>query len=221
MTQSRPTDGFGTSHRAVGGSPTEPAYIAGEAASLGRVVAVGSIDTSRLISDFSNRAGDSAKNYYLLAPGEGIVSTGLDDDITLPGNPDNDADAIGDYYRISGTSFSAPYVAGALALMLQTFPNLKDKPEVALQILLDTADDYIDSNLDPITGTAAGVGVDIVSGVGILNLVEAFAPQGQQTLDFGAEKVSITRSGCAKWRRFRGLGDKLGRAEWSRLPGQI
>jgi hypothetical protein len=188
------TDEFGNPTEAVGGSPTEPAYIAGEAASLGRVVAVGSIDTSRLISDFSNRAGDSAKNYYLLAPGEGIVSTGLDDDITLPGNPDNDADAIGDYYRISGTSFSAPYVAGALALMLQTFPNLKDKPEVALQILLDTADDYVDSNLDPITGTAAGVGVDIVSGVGILNLVEAFAPQGQQTLDFGAEKVSITEA---------------------------
>jgi subtilisin family serine protease len=187
-------DGMGNITPAVGGEPTEPAYIAGEAASLGRVVAVGSIDTSRVISDFSNRAGDSAKNYYLLAPGEGIVSTGLDDDITLPGNPDNDADAIGDYYRISGTSFSAPYVAGALALMLQTFPNLKDKPEVALQILLDTADDYIDSNLDPITGTAAGVGVDIVSGVGILNLVEAFAPQGQQTLDFGAEKVSITEA---------------------------
>ncbi|WP_273184585.1 S8 family peptidase [Hyphomonas adhaerens] len=193
-------DGMGNITPAVGGTPTEPAYIAGQDQSLGRVVAVGSIDLNRTISDFSNRAGNDAKSYYILAPGEGVATTGLDDDVVHPEWPAcsatvtdqcRDADDTPDYWYATGTSFSAPYMAGALALMLQTFPNLRDKPEVALQILLDTADDYVDPDLDPITGTAAGEGIDEVSGVGILNLIKAFAPQGQQTLDFGTEKVSI------------------------------
>jgi subtilisin family serine protease len=185
------TDGMGNPVDAVGQTPSEPAYIAGESASLGRVVAVGSIDTSRIISDFSNRAGSAAQNFYLLAPGEGIVTTGLDDDIMFPGDPTNDADSVGDYYSVSGTSFSAPYVAGALALLLDAFPNLKQNPELALQILLDTADDYVDAAPDAITGQAAGVGTDSVSGVGIMNLVEAFRPQGQQTLSLSVERVSL------------------------------
>tara|TARA_R110000782_G_scaffold30058_1_gene74890 strand:- start:696 stop:2939 length:2244 start_codon:yes stop_codon:yes gene_type:complete len=192
------TDGMGNPVDAVGQTPSEPAYIAGESASLGRVVAVGSFyvdpldpNQERIISDFSNRAGDSAKNYYLLAPGDGIVTTGLDDDIMFPGDPTNDADSEGDYYSVSGTSFSAPYVAGALALLLDAFPNLKQNPELALQILLDTADDYVDASPDAITGQAAGVGADSVSGVGIMNLAEAFRPQGQQTLSLSVEKVSL------------------------------
>tara|TARA_R110001606_G_scaffold74592_3_gene172838 strand:- start:2835 stop:5324 length:2490 start_codon:yes stop_codon:yes gene_type:complete len=194
------TDDMGDPVDAVGQTPSEPAYIAGQAASLGRVVAVGSIDTSRKISDFSNRAGNAAKNYYLMAPGEGVVTTGLDDDIT---NPDllpcvppntsgcNDLDSDGDYYRVSGTSFSAPYVAGALALLLDAFPNLKQNPELALQILLETADDYVDATPDLITGEVAGAGADSVSGVGIMNLVEAFRPQGQQSLSISVGKVNL------------------------------
>tara|TARA_R100000365_G_C2746536_1_gene75846 strand:+ start:137 stop:2380 length:2244 start_codon:yes stop_codon:yes gene_type:complete len=194
------TDENGNPTEAVGNSPTEPAYIAGQDSSQGRVVAVGAIDPAGRISDFSNRAGASARNYYILAPGEDIVSTGPDDDLIFPDSPScsqtvtdncNDADDEGDYYRISGTSFAAPYVAGSLALLLDAFPNLKSKPEVALQILLDTATDYVDNSPDPITGEIAGEGVDNVSGVGVLNLEEAFKPQGQQNLDFGIERVSL------------------------------
>ncbi|MEP1832616.1 MAG: S8 family peptidase [Hyphomonas sp.] len=179
---------------AVGERPTEPAYIAGEASSLGRVVAVGAVDPDGNLSDFSNRAGTAAQNFYLLAPGEDVISTGPDDDVAFPGDPTNDADSEGDYYRISGTSFAAPYVAGALALLLDAFPNLQSQPEVALQILLDTATDYVDTSADIITGEAAGVGTDSVSGVGLMNLEEAFRPQGQQNLDFGMEKVSFTEA---------------------------
>jgi len=178
---------------ATGISPTEPANIAGAAGTLGRVVAVGSIDLNGVISDFSNRAGNgeglngsaNTKNYYILAPGEGVLTTGPDDDVIFPDQPTcspgqssncNDDDDIGDYYRVNGTSFAAPYVSGALALMLDVFPNLA--PEDALAALLDSAQDYVDNNPDLIRGEAAGVGVDAVSGVGILDLAAAFAPQG-------------------------------------------
>lgn len=196
-------DDMGSPVEATGKIPSEPAYIAGEAASRGRVVAVGSVTLDRVLSDFSNRAGTAAQNYYLLAPGEDIVTTGLDDNVSNPDLPDcvgaqtsscNDADSIGDYYRVAGTSFSAPYVAGALALLLDAFPNLKQNPELALQILLDTADDYIDNSPDAITGEIAGVGTDSVSGVGIINLVEAFRPQGQQTLSISSETVSLAQT---------------------------
>ena len=197
------TDDMGNPVVAKGQTPSEPAYIAGEADSLGRVVAVGSVTLDGVLSDFSNRAGSATQNYYLLAPGEDVVSTGPDDNVSFPDRADcvgaatsgcNDTDNIGDYYRVSGTSFSAPYVAGALALLLDAFPNLKDNPELALQILLDTADDYVDTAPDAITGETAGVGTDPVSGVGIMNLVEAFRPQGQQTLSISGEKVSVAQA---------------------------
>lgn len=202
------TDEDGNPTPVKGQRPNEPAYIAGEAGSLGRVVAVGSInayddpddpdDVVGDISDFSNRAGEASKFYYLLAPGEGVVSTGPDDDVAFPDDPPcsgpvepgcNDVGDEGDFYRISGTSFAAPYVAGGLALLLEAFPNLA--PEDALSVLLDTADDYVRSDIDPIAGVAAGVGPDIVSGVGVMNLRRAFEPQGQAQMAVGQARVDV------------------------------
>lgn len=189
-----------------GTRPNEPAYIAGLQSSLGRVVAVGSInafddpndpnDQIGVISDFSNRAGEQSRFYYLLAPGEGVVSTGPDDDVSFPDDPTctgpvepgcNDVGDEGDFYRISGTSFAAPYVAGGLALLLDAFPNIA--PETALSILLDTADDYVSNEIDPIAGVAAGAGPDVVSGVGVMNLQRAFEPQGQPRMLVGQASV--------------------------------
>ncbi|MCI4645548.1 MAG: S8 family serine peptidase [Hyphomonadaceae bacterium] len=189
------TDEDGNPTQAQGLSPNEPAYIAGQAASLGRVVAVGSVsalDNPGTLSAFSNRAGEDSKFYYLLAPGEDVVSTGPDDDIVFPDDPENDEDAEGDYYRVGGTSFAAPYVAGSLALLLDAFPNLA--PEEALSILLDTADDYVDTEVDPVTGLTAGVGVDAVSGVGVLNLANAFTPQGQAQMALSIGRVDLAHA---------------------------
>ena len=152
---------------AKGTTPASPASLAGDPALLGRLVAVGSVDPAGKISSFSNRAGANARNDYLLAPGEDIVTAGL-------GNK---------YYAVSGTSFASPHVAGALALMLQLFPNISATQ--AMQALLMTADDYVDPAVDPVAGVAAGVGADNVSGVGVLNLQRAFAPIGQTALSIG------------------------------------
>src|SRR4029077_615922 len=88
-----------------------------------------------------------------------------------------DLDTTGDYLGPgAGTSFAAPHVAGALALMLQAFPNIT--PQTALQILLDTATDYISLTPDRTLGITAGAGADAVGGRGLLNLQAAFTPQG-------------------------------------------
>lgn len=196
------TDEDGNPVAAQGTTVNSPSRAAGYANALGRVVAVGAviaadnpstpeIEEAGRIAGFSNRAGPDARNAYILAPGQGVVSTGPDDDVSFPGDPDNDADDLGDYYRISGTSFAAPYVSGSLALLLQTFPNLQSRPEDALRILLDTADDYVDPNPDPVLGIAAGAGIDDVSGVGLLNLARAFQPQGAQSAWFDGQRVSL------------------------------
>ncbi len=174
-----------------GTSPGEPAYVAGQAQSLGRVVAVGAVDTAGHMANFSNRAGQTA-NYYLLAPGVRVVSAGPDDNILLPGNPTNDADTDGDYYAVSGTSFSAPLVAGALALMLDLFPNIT--PEDALTALLVSATDYVTTTPDFVSGVTAGVGTDQVGGRGILNLQRAFSPIGTTSFNFNGAEVEVAQA---------------------------
>jgi subtilisin family serine protease len=90
----------------------------------------------------------------------------------------NDLDNEGDYWSASGTSFAAPHVAGALALMLDLFPNMT--PQDALSALLVTATDYVSTTPDFVSGVTAGVGTDQVGGRGILNLARAFAPIARQ-----------------------------------------
>lgn len=120
----------------------------------GYFLVVGSLNDSGVISDFSDRAG-VLKDYYLVAPGEAIAVNSLD-------FPDSGM-GVGD-----GTSFAAPHVVGAAALLFAQWPQL-DAFEVA-DILLTTATDL-------------GVpGVDSVYGHGLLNLDEATKPTGQTTV---------------------------------------
>ena len=118
----------------------------------------GGIDSST-ISTFSNRAGSGAA-YTLMA-------LGFKDQA-----PDN----TGAQFLWNGTSFSAPTVSGAVALMAQAFPNLTGKQIVS--ILFQTADDL------------GAQGVDSVYGHGRLNIQRAFAPTGTTTL--ADSKVPVT-----------------------------
>lgn len=78
----------------------------------------------------------------------------------------------------TGTSFSAPQIAGAAALLAQAFPNLTGKQIV--QLLLTTARD------------AGAAGADSVYGMGILDVGSAFRPQGQ--LSFAGSAVALGSS---------------------------
>lgn len=135
-------------------NPMNPAAFAATAAADGQAIAVGSVDWNNQISSFSNRAG-SAKNYFLVAPGQSLTASGFG------GTP----------YTVSGTSFSAPLVSGAAAVLLSHAPSLTAQQVVSL--LLTTATDL------------GAPGVDDVYGHGLLNLALALQPQGAQTIPTG------------------------------------
>ncbi|MFZ2890495.1 S8 family serine peptidase [Sulfuricurvum sp.] len=111
------------------------------------------------IASFSNRAGITKSN-YILAPGS--ANYGIWGNIVGAG---------------SGTSFAAPIVSGAMALMYQKWPALSGR--AMANILFATADDL---------GVA---GVDDIYGNGKLNLNRAFAPVGSTGIPTaGSSKVT-------------------------------
>ncbi|WP_294045749.1 S8 family peptidase [Sphingomonas sp.] len=117
------------------------------------------------ISDFSNRAGTGpAADHYIAAVGENVRAPCNDTAVCL----------------WSGTSFSAPQIAGAAALLAQAFPNLTGAQIV--QILLTTTRD------------AGAPGTDSVYGRGVLDLTRAFQPAGGITTTTGAS-VSMAANG--------------------------
>ncbi len=113
----------------------------------GRMIAVGSVDQNNIVSSFSNPAGDT-DTAFLAAPGENIITTGLG----------------GGTVTAIGTSFAAPHVSGALAIILQRFPSLSTAQ--AVDLLFTTATDL------------GASGTDTVFGRGLLNLQAAFQAQG-------------------------------------------
>jgi hypothetical protein len=125
------------------------------AAGGGAVLVVGSVNENYRVSRFSNRPGDDSQN-YISARGEGICCTYRDGALYL--------DSEGFAYYFSGTSFAAPQVAGAAALLAQAFPTLTGQ-QIA-EILLRTAFD------------AGATGTDAVYGRGILDIARAMQPVG-------------------------------------------
>jgi len=147
-------------------NPGWPAQYAVDPRFSGSVIAVGSHGETNVMSSFSNRAGATAAA-YISAPGEDVI-TGCDGTRC---------------WRINGTSFSAPHVSGALALLMDAFPNLSARQ--ALAILLDTARD------------AGDAGTDIVYGRGLLDLANAFRPVGTSSTPMadGGSIVAETEPG--------------------------
>ena len=126
------------------------------------VIIAGSIDGDAQISPFSNKAGRSAAS-FLTAQGEDVCCVYQDGQIYTETRDGTDF-----IYVVNGTSFAAPQIAGAAALLAQAFPNLSGSEIVSL--LLDNARD---------TGAR---GTDAIYGRGVLDIGAAFAPSGTTTL---------------------------------------
>ena len=132
----------------------------------GLFIIAGAMNASRAIASFSNRAGTGEPaTWYLTALGVGNQTV----------------NHLGQQVAPNGTSFSAPTIAGAAALLAAAFPNLTGAQIVNL--LLTNADD------------AGAAGTDTVFGRGILNIGRAFQPQGQMTLAGKGVAMSLTDNG--------------------------
>jgi subtilisin family serine protease len=113
--------------------PTYPARYAADPRFAGSLVAVGATGAEGELTSWSNRAGPT-QAWYLAAPGERVVTDCGNKTCRL----------------VSGTSFAAAYVAGALALVMEARPQLTGRE--ALTLLLRSARDSGDPGADPIYG---------------------------------------------------------------------
>ncbi len=113
--------------------------------------AVGSVDEYSNISDYSGRGPSPCYDGpfpNLVAPGQDIVSTFLSD-----GGSSN-------YFTASGTSFAAPHVAGAMALLMSALPN--------------ATPDELESALEQTTVDRGAPGPDYDYGHGLLDVAAAY-----------------------------------------------
>jgi hypothetical protein len=131
--------------------------IAGSVGTLDR--ATQQVNALDEISPFSNRAGSAANN-YLTALGAGVRTVNENGSRTL----------------WSGTSFAAPTISGAVALLASAFPNLNGAQIV--DILFRSADDL------------GAAGTDATFGRGRLNVGRAMQPIG--TTSLAGSGVAVT-----------------------------
>ena len=138
--------------------------------SNGNVIIVGAVNRSGNIAQWSNGKGSNkaggAAPYFLAALGQSVTVV-------------EDASFYDDKgtFAISGTSFAAPQVAGAIALLKQANPNMTAQELV--NRLLDSAQDVGDP------------GDDVVYGKGILDIARAFQPLGTTSLPGSHEALRI------------------------------
>ena len=144
--------------------PNQPDPFAASLLQAGgaNVIIVGSNNDSGQFSSFSNRAG-AAQGSFLTALGEDVCCLYQNGQLFVETINGSQFVTV-----FSGTSFSAPQVSGAVALLAQAFPNLTGRQIV--EILLNSARD------------AGAAGADAVFGRGILDIARAFAPAGTTTI---------------------------------------
>ena len=153
--------------------PNQPNPFAAGVRNAGgsNVIIAGSVDENSQFSGFSNKAGSQAQ-WFLSALGERVCCEYENGALKIETTPDGQFVTL-----ISGTSFSAPQIAGAVALLKQAFPNLTGPQMV--ELLLTSARD------------AGAAGTDSTYGRGILDIAKAFQPSGTTTLAGSATSVAL------------------------------
>ena len=136
-----------------GANPDPFAQVAFDTAvARGLVIIAGALgEDNTTLAPFSNRAG-SGRTTYITALGTRVRTVNATNQAVLA----------------SGTSFAAPIVSGAVAIIRQAFPNLTGAQVVDL--IYRTARDL------------GATGIDEVYGRGALDLTRAFQPQGSLKL---------------------------------------
>lgn len=173
---------------------TQTADIEWSAAKGTHFLLVGSVDPAGAISSFSNRPGEAC----LLD--QGVCGEGgklMNRFITAPGELILVSDGMGGTVRRSGTSFAAPLVSGAIALLHDRWPWLAKDPAASVEIILRSARD------------AGAPGVDPVYGVGLLDITASQSP-----LDFNNLTFYKVRNGIATRIPVARLRAKGVRAAW-------
>ena len=120
-------------------SCTDNKWLYDAGADMSRTILVGAVDDNNQLTHYSVSAGDRAKNDFIVADGTQVTGWG------------------------NGTSFAAPRVSGAAALVIHKFGTSAENTK---KIILETADDL------------GAAGVDSVYGHGKLNVGRALAPVG-------------------------------------------
>ena len=135
------------------------------------VTAVDTVEPTQLAS-YANACGEAA-SYCLAAPGTAVY-------------PDPQATTqAATYYYGWGTSYAAPLVSGAAALVWQRYPYFSN--DLVRQTLLGTATDLGASGVDPVFGN------------GLLNVAKAVDGPGR--LDWGDLSVNVNQLGLdSVWR---------------------
>ncbi len=151
----------------------QPADVAWNTAKNPTLLVVGSVGVTGAISNFSNTPGeaclvdtvsgacDKLKNHFLVAPGELILVS----------------DGQGNISRQTGTSLAAPLVTGAVALLQARWPWLGYYPNETAQIILQSATPLGSRVTNPTVP-------DPVYGWGELNIAASQAPLNWNALTY-------------------------------------
>jgi subtilisin family serine protease len=155
---------------------TQDADVKWNFATNPQLLIVGSVTLDGKISNFSNRPGTACLTEGdLCKPGARL----MDRFLVAHGELILVEDDKGGVKRATGTSFAAPLVTGAAALIQDRWPWFAAKPVETAEILLRSAKDL------------GAPGVDAVYGVGLLDITAAQSP-----LDFAALKwFTVSNSG--------------------------
>ncbi len=188
-------------------APTEPWGYAGYPAALPHVLGVSALARDGSVPNFSNR---DRRHNDIAAPGEGIFST-LPRALTSELRPGcllqgySDCGPV-EFRRGEGTSFSAPQVAGAAAVLFGVTP-LATADQVAYALTRSAAD------ADPDTGCVrCSTGHDALTGWGLLDVTNAVrtlsdAPPNQDRYEANDEAAFAASLWGRKGQRIRATID--------------